>query len=236
MHKADVLAKIRATGIIPILRMSSSSYAMAMAEALHSAQINVVEIPLSVPDAVGVISSLVKRFDDKVLVGAGTVLDVDAASTVIAAGASFVLSPSLDVEVVEHCNASDVAVFPGALTPTEIVAASQAGADMVKVFPCSSLGGPSYIKALRALNAPLGQIDLLPTGGVTLQNAGAFIEAGAAVLGVGSDLIDLSALREGRLDRIADRARLFMELVRDARLAQGAATPPPVTLPPGRRP
>jgi 2-dehydro-3-deoxyphosphogluconate aldolase/(4S)-4-hydroxy-2-oxoglutarate aldolase len=235
MHKSEVLAQIRATGIIPILRMSSSAYAMAMADALHSARINIVEIPLGVPDAVGVISSLVKRFDDKVLVGAGTVLDVDAASTVIAAGASFVISPTLDVEVVQYCNASDVAVFPGALTPTEIVAAWKAGADMVKVFPCSVLGGPSYLKALKALNAPLAQIDLFPTGGVTLQNASAFIEAGAAVLGIGGDLIDLSALREGRLDRIAERARLFMELVRDARAGTSSSTPAPVTMPPYKK-
>jgi 2-dehydro-3-deoxyphosphogluconate aldolase/(4S)-4-hydroxy-2-oxoglutarate aldolase len=184
---------------------------------------------LGVPDAIGVISTLAKRFDEKLLVGAGTVLDVDSAATVIAAGASFVVSPCLDVEVVQYCNASDVAVFAGALTPTEIVCASNAGADMVKVFPCSVLGGPSYLKALKALKVPLSQIDLFPAGGVTLQNAGAFIEAGACVLGVGSDLIDLGALREKRLDRIADRARLFADLVRDARAAQEAVTPPPVT-------
>ena len=135
--------------------------------------------------------------------------------------------------MVQYCNASDVAVFPGALTPTEIVAASRAGADMVKVFPCSALGGPNYLKALKALNAPLAQIDLFPTGGVTLQNASAYIEAGATVLGIGGDLIDLSALREGRLDRIAERARLFMELVRDA--SAGTFTPAPVTALPHKK-
>ena len=162
-----------------------------MADALHSADIDVVEIPLDMPEALSVISTLVQRFDEKVLVGAGSVLDADSASTVIAAGASFVTSPSCDAEVVKYCNATDLAVFPGALTPTEIVSAWKAGADMVKVFPCSALGGPSYLKALKA---PLPRIDLFPSGGVTLQNAAAFIEAGACVLGVGSDLADLPSL------------------------------------------
>jgi 2-dehydro-3-deoxyphosphogluconate aldolase/(4S)-4-hydroxy-2-oxoglutarate aldolase len=234
MQKTDVLARVRATGVIPILRVSSTDYALGMAEAVRTGGIDVVEVPLGVPDAIGVISTLAKRFDEKLLVGAGTVLDVDSAATVIAAGASFVVSPCLDIEVIQYCNASDVAVFAGALTPTEIVSAANAGADMVKVFPCSVLGGPSYLRALKALKVPLSQIDLFPAGGVTLQNAGAFIEAGACVLGVGSDLIDLAALRERRLDRIADRARLFVDLVRDTRAAQEAVTPPPGT-PPGSR-
>jgi 2-dehydro-3-deoxyphosphogluconate aldolase/(4S)-4-hydroxy-2-oxoglutarate aldolase len=229
MQKSEVLAQIRALGIVPILRVSSARDAEAMAETLHSAHIDVVEIPLDVPDAIGVISHLVQRFDDKVLVGAGRVLDVEAADTVIAAGASFVSSPSFNPEVVKYCNATDLAVFAGALTPTEIVSARNAGADMVRVFPCSALGGPSYVKAIKA---PLPQIDLFPSGGVTLQNAAAFIEAGACVLGVGRDLVDLAALREGRTDRIAERARLFMELVRDAR--SDAPTPPPVTVTPRR--
>ena len=227
MQKSEVLAQIRAIGVIPVLRMLSSSDVLDMAEALHSAQIDVVEIPLDMPEALAMISTLVQRFDERVLVGAGSVLDAESASTVIAAGASFVTSPSCDAEVVKYCNATDVAVFPGALTPTEIVSAWRAGADMVNVFPCSALGGPSYVKALKA---PLPRIDLIPSGGVTLQNAAAFIEAGACVLGVGSDLVDLPSLREGRLDRIAERARLFIELARDARAGRGAATPPPATV------
>jgi 2-dehydro-3-deoxyphosphogluconate aldolase/(4S)-4-hydroxy-2-oxoglutarate aldolase len=225
MQKSEVLAQIRAIGIVPILRLSSARDAQAMAEALHSAHIDAIEIPLDVPDAVSVISNLVQRFDDKVLVGAGAVLDVEAANTVIAAGASFVTSPAFNAEVVKYCNETDLAVFPGALTPTEVVSAWKTGADMVRVFPCSALGGPNYLKALKA---PLPQIDLFPSGGVTLQNAAAFIEAGACVLGVGRDLVDLVSLREGRADRIAERARLFMELVRDAR--GDAPTPPPVVV------
>ena len=225
MEKSEVLAQIRAVGVVPVLRLASAHDVQAMAEALHSAQIDAIEIPLDVPDAVDVISNLVQLFDEKVLVGAGTVLDVESASTVIAAGASFVTSPSFDLEVVKYCNATDLAVFPGALTATEIAAAWKAGADMVKVFPCSALGGPSYV---RTIKAALPQIDLFPSGGVTLQNAAAFIEAGACVLGVGSDLVDLASLREGRVDRIAERARLFIELVRDAR--GDAPTPPPTTV------
>ena len=228
MQKSEVLAQIRAIGVIPVLRLSSSSDVLDMADALHSAHIDVVEIPLDMPEAHSVISTLVERFDEKVLVGAGSDLDAESASTVIAAGASFVTSPSCDVEVVKYCNATDLAVFPGALTPTEILSAWKAGADMVRVFPCSALGGPSYLKALKA---PLPQIDLFPSGGVTLQNAAAFIDAGACVLGVGRDLVDLTSLREGRLDRIAERAHLFMELVRDAR--GDMPTPPPATV--GRR-
>ncbi len=236
MEKAEVLARIRGIGIIPILRVTSARYAMLMAEALHAAQLDTVEIPMGVPDALGIISTLVQRYEDKVLVGAGTVMDVDTAATVLAAGASYVISPCLDHEVVQYCNASGVAVFPGALTPTEIICAARAGADMVKVFPCSTMGGPSYLRALKALKVPLTQIDLLPTGGVTLQNASSFIQAGASVLGVGGDLIDVSALREGKLDRITDRARLYMELVREARASQDVVTPAPVAFtPPVRR-
>ena len=209
MQKTEVLAQIRAIGVVPILRLPSARDVLAMAEALHSAHINAIEIPLDMPDAVGVIAKLVQRFDEEVLVGAGGVLDVESADTVIA-------------EVVRYCHATDLAVFPGALTPTEIVSAWKAGADMVKIFPCSASGGPSYLKALKA---PLPQIDLFPSGGVTLQNAAAFIEAGASVLGVGRDLVDLASLRDGHADRIAERAQLFLELVRDAR--GDAPTPPP---------
>ena len=222
MQKTEVLAQIRAIGVVPILRLPSARDVLAMAEALHSAHINAIEIPLDMPDAVGVIAKLVQRFDEEVLVGAGGVLDVESADTVIAAGASFVTSPSFDAEVVQYCHAADLAVFPGALTPTEIVSAWKAGADMVKIFPCSASGGPSYLKALKA---PLPQIDLFPSGGVTLQNAAAFIEAGACVLGVGRDLVDLASLRGGHADSIAERAQFFLELVRDAR--GDAPTPPP---------
>jgi 2-dehydro-3-deoxyphosphogluconate aldolase/(4S)-4-hydroxy-2-oxoglutarate aldolase len=225
MEKSEVLAQIRAIGVVPVLRLLSSSDVLDMADALHSAHIDVVEIPLDMPEALLVISTLVQRFDEKVLVGAGSVVDTESASNVIAAGASFVTSPSCDTEIVKYCNATDLAVFPGALTATEIAAAWKAGADMVKVFPCAALGGPSYLNTIKAA---LPQVDLFPSGGVTLQNAAAYIDAGASILGVGRDLVDLTSLREGRLDRVAERARLFIELVRDAR--GDTPTPPPATV------
>ena len=162
MKKSDVLTQIRSIGVVPVLRLSSARDLLAMAEALHSAKIVAIEIPMDVPGALAVISDLVHRFDEEVLVGAGTVwtnggkgnfgavLDAESASSVVAAGASFITSPSCDPGVVKYCIATDVAVFPGALTPTEITSAWKMGADMVKVFPCSALGGPSYLKAIKA--------------------------------------------------------------------------------------
>jgi 2-dehydro-3-deoxyphosphogluconate aldolase/(4S)-4-hydroxy-2-oxoglutarate aldolase len=148
------------------------------------------------------------------VVGAGTVLDPETARACILAGARFVVSPSLNPETIACCLRHGVAVIPGALTPTEIVEAATAGADLVKVFPASALGGPSYLKALKA---PLPHIDLVPTGGVSLDTAAAYIAAGASALGVGSDLVDRRSLGEGQAQLITDRARQFVKLVADAR-------------------
>ena len=218
MNKEGVVEHIKRLGLIPILRTSSADDALTIAEILHGAGLTVLEIPLTVPGAVEVIAELARRWRGEVLVGAGTVLDRKSASACIAAGATFVISPSLELEVIAACNEAAVAALPGALTPTEIVGAWRAGADMVKVFPASAAGGPSYIKAVKA---PLPQIALCPTGGVSLQNAAAFIEAGAAALGVGSDLVDLPALREGHGHVIAERARLYLEIVAEARRKSG---------------
>jgi 2-dehydro-3-deoxyphosphogluconate aldolase/(4S)-4-hydroxy-2-oxoglutarate aldolase len=147
-------------------------------------------------------------------VGAGTVLDEKQAAACIAAGAQFLLSPSLNLDVVRHANEAGIAVIPGAFTPTEIVTAWKAGADMVKVFPVSAGGGPAYIKAIRA---PLPQIELVPTGGVTLETASAYIQAGASALGVGSDLADAKALKEGRTDSIVKRVHILRSIVDHAR-------------------
>src|SRR5205807_3142719 len=168
----------------------------------------------TVPRAVELIEQLSTAYGDEAVVGAGTVLDAETARACVAAGAQFVVSPSLDVRTIELCRRYGVAVVPGALTPTEVVTAWQAGADMVKVFPCGALGGASYLKALKA---PLPQIELIPTGGVSLKTAADFIKAGAMALGVGSDLVDTKALREDRDEVIAERAREFLEIVREAR-------------------
>ena len=214
MQKTEVLEGLRRGGLIPVLRAPSAEDALAISEVLCQAGLNALEITLTVPGAVELIGQLTRRFGKDLLVGAGTVLDAKSAAACIAAGATFVISPSLELEVIAHCNQAGVAVLPGALTPTEIVKAWRAGADMVKVFPCSALGGASYLKAVKA---PLPHIELVPTGGVSLATAASFIEAGAAALGVGGDLVDLEAVRAGRGQEIADRARRYLEIVREAR-------------------
>jgi 2-dehydro-3-deoxyphosphogluconate aldolase/(4S)-4-hydroxy-2-oxoglutarate aldolase len=214
VRKDEVLATIKRGGLIPVLRTSSADDALTIAEELQRAGLTALEIPLTVPGAIEVIAELSSRFGNEVLVGAGTVLDTVAAGACVAAGARFIISPALDVEVVEYCNEAEVAVMPGALTPTEIVAAMRAGADLVKIFPCSAVGGAPYLKAIKA---PLPDVQLVPTGGVSLETAAAFIKAGAAALGVGGDLVDIQALREGRPEVIGERARRYLEIVKEAR-------------------
>jgi 2-dehydro-3-deoxyphosphogluconate aldolase/(4S)-4-hydroxy-2-oxoglutarate aldolase len=214
--KSEVLARIREVGLVPVVRAQSAEQAVQAVEAIRAGGVPILEITMTVPGAVSVIEELAGRFADDVLVGAGTVLDAETARTCILAGAAFVVSPAVDGRTIECCRRHGVAVLPGALTPTEVLGAWTAGADMVKVFPAGNLGGPSYIKALKA---PLPQVELVPTGGVSLDNAAAFIRAGAAALGVGADLVDLSALRAGQAATITERARRFMEAVRAARAA-----------------
>jgi 2-dehydro-3-deoxyphosphogluconate aldolase/(4S)-4-hydroxy-2-oxoglutarate aldolase len=214
VRKDDVLAGIRRGGLIPVLRTSSADDALTIAEELARAGLTALEIPLTVPGGVEVIAELASRFGQDVLVGAGTVLDTGAAAACVAAGARFIISPSLELEVIAYCNEAEVAVLPGALTPTEIVAAARAGADMVKIFPCSALGGASYLKMIKG---PLPHVQLVPTGGVSLETAAAFIKAGAAALGVGGDLVDIEALRAGKVEVIGARARRYLEIIKEAR-------------------
>jgi 2-dehydro-3-deoxyphosphogluconate aldolase/(4S)-4-hydroxy-2-oxoglutarate aldolase len=214
MDKSQVIARIRETGLIPIVRTPTAADALTMAETLAAAGLTNLEITLTIPDGVGVIRALHERYGDKLLIGAGTVLDRKSAEACVAAGASFIVSPGLDLDTVAYCRQAGIVIFPGALTPTEIITAWKAGADMVKVFPASAMGGASYIKAIKA---PLPQIQMVPTGGVSVETAPAFIKAGAAALGVGGDLVDLEALRSGRAEVIADKARRYIELVKQAR-------------------
>jgi 2-dehydro-3-deoxyphosphogluconate aldolase / (4S)-4-hydroxy-2-oxoglutarate aldolase len=174
----------------------------------------VLEITMTVPGAVDVIKGLTAEIDPEVIVGAGTVMDAQTAQACIEAGAQFIVSPALNLETIAFCGQQGVLVMPGVLTPTEVVTAWTAGADFVKVFPAGAVGGASYIKALKA---PLPQVKLVPTGGVSLQTAAAFIKAGAEALGVGGDLVDGKALREGRDELISERARLFVDIVQQAR-------------------
>jgi 2-dehydro-3-deoxyphosphogluconate aldolase/(4S)-4-hydroxy-2-oxoglutarate aldolase len=214
MSKEKALAVIREVGVVPVVRAESADEAGRAIDAIRAGGIPVLEITMTVPGAVRLIEDLARRLGQDAVVGAGTVLDPETARACILAGAQFVVSPSLNRETIACCRRYGVPVLPGALTPTEVVAAWEAGADMVKVFPCSALGGASYIKALKG---PLPQIDLIPTGGVNLDTAAEFIQAGAAALGVGGDLVDLKALRSGKAALLTERARNLLQIVKDAR-------------------
>jgi 2-dehydro-3-deoxyphosphogluconate aldolase/(4S)-4-hydroxy-2-oxoglutarate aldolase len=214
MNKTDVLQRIRDTGLIPVVRAESADQAMQAVEAIKAGGVGVLEVTMTVPGAIGVIEQLAKAYGDDAVVGAGTVLDPETARACIEAGAQFIVSPALNEDTIAFCRNSDIAVFPGALTPTEVVRAWNAGADAVKVFPAGAVGGASYLKALKA---PMPQIELVPTGGVSLETATDFIKAGAMALGVGADLVDMNALREGNVELITERARQFLEIVQVAR-------------------
>jgi 2-dehydro-3-deoxyphosphogluconate aldolase/(4S)-4-hydroxy-2-oxoglutarate aldolase len=214
MTKSDILKRILATGIVPVVRAPSGDDALKVVDAIRAGGIDIIELTMTVPGAPKVIEQLVRRYGSDVVVGAGTVLDVETARACIAAGAAFVVSPALDEPTIEHCRKEGIAIMPGALTPTEVVRAWRAGADVVKVFPCGAVGGPSYI---RALKAPLPQIELMPTGGVSLKTAAEFIQAGACALGAGADLVDLALLREGKADQVTEKARKYVEAIKLAR-------------------
>jgi len=214
MTKSEVLQRIRDIGLIPVVRAESADQAMGAVEAIMAGGVSVLEVTMTVPGAIAVIEQLAKAFGAEALIGAGTVLDPETAARCIHAGAQFIVSPALNEETIAFCRANDVAIFPGALTPTEVVRAWNAGADAVKVFPAGAVGGASYLKSLKA---PLPQIELVPTGGVSLKTAADFIKAGAMALGVGADLVDIRELREGHDEVITDRARQFLQIVHEAR-------------------
>ena len=215
MNKTEVIQRIKDVGVIPVVRASSEGEAISVVEAIKAGGLPILEITMTVPRAVEVIETLSARYGNEAIVGAGTVLDPESARACILAGAQFIVSPALNLETIACCRELDVTVMPGALTPTEIVMAWNAGADLVKVFPAGAMGGASYIKSLKA---PLPQIELIPTGGVTLANAADFIKAGAAAVGVGTDLVDMTAIRLGQPEKITHAARAFIEEVRKARM------------------
>jgi 2-dehydro-3-deoxyphosphogluconate aldolase/(4S)-4-hydroxy-2-oxoglutarate aldolase len=214
MHKSEVIQKIKEVGLLPVLRADSEAEAIALAHALEAGGVTIIEVTMTVPGAIEVIRCLKHETGGRVLIGAGTVLDPETARACMLAGAEFIVSPSLKLSTIEICRRYSVAVFPGALTPTEVVTAWEAGADAVKVFPCSALGGAKYLKALKA---PFPQIELIPTGGVSLATAHEFLEAGALALGVGGDLVDNKAIRAGKPETITDNARKYLEIVNQHR-------------------
>jgi 2-dehydro-3-deoxyphosphogluconate aldolase / (4S)-4-hydroxy-2-oxoglutarate aldolase len=214
MNKQDVLKSIEEVGVVPVVRASSAEEAMQVIEAIRAGGVPVLEITMTVPRAVRVIEQVADRYGDEVVVGAGTVLDAETARACILAGATFVVSPSLNLATIEMCKRYSVVVTPGALTPTEVVTAWAAGADAVKIFPCSAMGGAKYLKSLKA---PLPQVEMIPTGGVSLATAAEFIQAGAFALGVGADLVDTKAIRAGQPEKVTEAARAYVAAVRDAR-------------------
>src|SRR5262245_29169989 len=222
MEKEAIRQQIIDIGIVPVLRVSSPELAVAAAEAVLDGGIPIIEVTMTIPKAVDVIRELVMSMSSDVIVGAGTVLDAQTAQQCLDAGAEFLVSPVFDLETVRLANDAGKLVMAGALTPTEIVNASSRGSDFVKVFPCGNVGGPKYIKALRG---PFPHIPLVPTGGVSLDTAAAFITAGASALGVGSELISERELKAGNGTHITRTAKRFVTIVQEARQTGQLVTP-----------
>ena len=219
MDKQQVRDQILAIGVVPVVRAASAAEARLAAQAVCDGGIPIVEITMTVPGAVDVIRELRKSAPASVLIGAGTVLDAEAARRCLDAGAQFLVSPGLNLPTIEFATRSGILMLAGALTPTEVITAWNAGSDFVKVFPCGQVGGAKYIKALKG---PLPQIPLVPTGGVNLNTAAEFIEAGAAALGIGGELVQADALKSGKADVIVENARKFVAIVKQAREGNGA--------------
>ena len=220
MTKDQVRQRILDIGIVPVVRASSGQLASQAAEAVCAGGIPIVELTMTVPGAVEVIRALVKGMGDEVLIGAGTVLDADSAQRCLDAGAQFLVSPGFDQATVRLAKNSGVLIMAGALTPTEVITAWQAGSDFVKIFPCGAVGGAKYIKALKA---PLPQVPMVPTGGVNLETAADFLRAGSAALGIGGELISASALKSGNLNAITQAARQYVSIAKQTRRDMAAA-------------
>jgi len=210
----DVIRKVGEIGIIPVVRAASVEEANRAVEAICAGGIPVVEITMTVPNAITVIRELVQRRGGDVLIGAGTVTNAEQAESCVRAGAQFLVSPGLSTSVLSVARVNNRLAIPGALTPTELMNAQELGARLIKIFPCGNLGGPKYLKSLKA---PFPNAQLIPTGGVNAANAAEFMAAGAYALGVGADLIDAAALRDGNLEKITAAAKELVQAVASAR-------------------
>jgi 2-dehydro-3-deoxyphosphogluconate aldolase/(4S)-4-hydroxy-2-oxoglutarate aldolase len=213
MNKSTRLDLIRKTGIIAIMRAQSSGQLVAAADAIKAGGVRVIEVTMTTPGALDVIAEASARYGQDVLFGAGSVLDPETARAAILAGAGFIVAPTLNLGVVELCNRYSVPVMPGCYTPTEMVTAWEAGADMIKLFP-ASVGGPALIKAI---HAPLPQLEIVPVGGVNLDTAAAFIASGSAALGVGSSLVNQNLLDAEDMAELTRRAKAFIAEVQKGR-------------------
>jgi 2-dehydro-3-deoxyphosphogluconate aldolase/(4S)-4-hydroxy-2-oxoglutarate aldolase len=217
MTREQVRARVLEVGIVPVVRATSAKQAISAAVAVAAGGITIVEVTMTVPGALDAISQLVKTLGSEVIVGAGTVLDAQAARLCFDAGAEFLVSPGLDVGTIKAAHDAEKLIMAGALTPTEVITAWKAGADFVKVFPASAVGGAAYLKALRG---PLPQVPLVPTGGVNLNTAADFLRAGASALGVGGELVLAAALKSGEVAQITTLARQYLEIVQQVREAE----------------
>jgi 2-dehydro-3-deoxyphosphogluconate aldolase/(4S)-4-hydroxy-2-oxoglutarate aldolase len=214
--QASAAEKIASCGLMPIVRFERLDQALLAVEALYKGGVDVVEFPMTSALALKAMEKTAESWGDKMLMGAGTVLDAETARICIAAGARFIVSPAVNTHVITLCKRHSIAVCPGALTPTEVLTAWEAGADFVKIFPCGNVGGPNYIKQLKA---PYPHIRMMPVGGVTFQNAADFIKAGSDALGTGNTCIDPKSVASGDFDSITKNASRFMEIIIAARRA-----------------
>jgi len=216
MTRPQIFSAIKDIGIVPVVRTSSAEGAIKAIEAIYKGGVRAAEITMTVPGALRALEKVADQFGDKIMLGAGTVLDPETARSCMLAGAQFFVTPGLRVATIEMANRYSKVICPGALTPTEVLTAWEAGADVVKIFPCGNVGGPKYIKALKG---PFPQIEMIPTGGVNLETAGEFLKAGACAVAVGGELVDAKTIAEGRFDVIEERARQYLAVIAKARAA-----------------
>jgi len=214
MTKQQILSFITDIGIVPVVRTATAEGAIKAIEAIYAGGVRAAEITMTVPGAIRALEKVADQFGDKIVLGAGTVLDPETARACMLAGAHFFVTPSLKLSTIEMVKRYSKVICPGALTPTEVVTAWEAGADIVKIFPCGNVGGAKYIKALRG---PFPHIEMIPTGGVNLETAGEFLKAGACAVAVGGELVDAKTIKEGRFDIIEERTRQYLSVIAKAR-------------------
>lgn len=218
--KEQILQSMIEIGIVPVVRTTSAETAIAAIEAIYNGGIRAAEITMTVPGAVRALEKVADRFGDKIVLGAGTVLDPETARICMLAGAEFFVTPALKAATIEMARRYSRPICTGALTPTEVLTAWEAGSDIVKVFPCGAVGGPKYIKALKG---PLPQVEMVPTGGVNLETAGEFLKAGACAVAVGGELVDAKLIKAGNYAAIEDLARQYLAVIAKARKEMAGA-------------
>jgi 2-dehydro-3-deoxyphosphogluconate aldolase / (4S)-4-hydroxy-2-oxoglutarate aldolase len=220
MKKEKILGSIIEIGIVPVVRTNSAESAILAIEAIYNGGIRAAEITMTVPGAVKALEKVADRFGDKIVLGAGTVLDPETARICMLAGAEFFVTPALDIATIQMAQKYSKPIMPGAMTPTEVLTAWKSGADIVKIFPAGNVGGPKYIKALKG---PFPQIEMIPTGGVNLETAGEFLKAGACAVAVGGELVDAKTVKEGKYAVFEERAKQYLAAVQKARSEIAAA-------------